>query len=145
MGETPWFRAREMTTGAEYTMPPRATNTKVVILTRSPTDTWAGQHKPPTDVEAIMAVVESLGATILATRDDKTGEVTCPDYVYDTHPGTRLIEGFAEHLRVAHGLQVDDNIEPGDAYRLHAQAHSRNHPNIGKGGFVHRHKETRIY
>lgn len=142
MFETPWFRAREMTTGAEYTMAPRPTKDAVTILTRAPSDTWTGHHEV-SDADAIMLLVRELGATELATRDDRTGEVTCPDYVYDSHNG-KIVDGLVEHMRIAHQMQVDDGLDIGELMVQHGHAHNRN-SEIGKGGFPHRHVATRVY
>ena len=77
---TLWMRAREQTTGAEFTVKPRTKVNKVVILTQDPADTKTPPLTPPSDADTIMLLVEKLGATHMASRDEKTGEITCPDY-----------------------------------------------------------------
>lgn len=137
---TLWMRAREQGTGAEFTVSPRSKDGKVIILTRDPADTKTGPITPPSDADAIMLLVEELGATLLATRDETTGEITCPDYTYDSHlDGDQAIRrGLIEHMRMAHGMAADDDLSLVDAITLHGTAHDPN-SGVTKGGFPHRH------
>lgn len=136
--KTLWMRAREQTTGAEFTSPPRMKTSKVIILTRDPADTTTPEHTPPSDTEAVWAVVEGLGAQYMASIDRDTGEITCPDYINDSHiEGEAPIRrGLLEHMRVAHGAAVDDSVLLPDAITMHAEMH---HPGATRGGFPHRH------
>lgn len=141
--KTLWMRAREQTTGAEFTVQPRTKTAKVIILTQDPADTQAGPHVPPADADAVMLLVEELGATLLATRDETTGEIVCPDYVYDSHLGedgaeVGILRGLIEHMRFAHGMKADDGLLLVEAITLHGQAHDPE-SGVTKGGFPHRH------
>lgn len=143
-GRTLWMRAREQTTGAEFSVGPRFKHNPVTILTQDPRDTETPARTEPSDSAAIMLLVERLGAAHLATRDDATGEITCPDYAagrnhLDEVGNRALSRGEIEHLRFAHGMSVDDDISITDLTTLHGQAHNPKWPNIGKGGFPHRH------
>ena len=138
--KTLWMRAREQTTGAEFTVRPRAKDGKVIILTQDPADTKTGERTPPSDADAIMLLVTELGATLLATRDETTGEITCPDYIDESHlEGAQATRrGLIEHMRVAHGMKADDDLSLVDAITLHGTAHDLN-SGVTKGGFPHRH------
>lgn len=143
-GRTLWMRIREQTTGEEHTIPPKMKHTSVTILSQDPRDTTTPPPRPPEDVEAIMLLVRELGAEIMATIDNVTGEVTCPDYdgSFNHHlpggPG-QARKAYLEHLRMGHGLSVDDDIDIADSVRLHGRSHNPKYPEIGKGGFPHRH------
>ena len=140
-GHTLWMRAREQTSGEEFTVRPRVKTSSVVILTQNPADTKTGAITPPSNADAIMLLVEQLGATHLASRDERTGEITCPDYLYDSHIPTshsHIKRGLIEHMRYAHALQVDDEVGLLDAINTHAHAHHLA-TSGGKGGFPHRH------
>lgn len=137
--KTLWMRAREQTSGEEFTSPPRTKTSKVIILTRDPADTTTPDYTPPSDTEAIWALVTELGATLMATRDEATGEITCPDYTYESHlDGDGAISrGLIEHMRVAHKADV----EPANLATLitkHAQMHDLANASAF-AGFPHRH------
>lgn len=137
--KTLWMRAREQTSGAEFTVTPRTKTSKVIILTQDPADTQTPPRTPPADADAIMLLIEELGATLLATRDEETGEIVCPDYIDETHrEDGRLLVGLIEHMRFAHGMKVDDGISLADAYTLHSAAHDLT-SGVTRGGFPHRH------
>lgn len=142
-GYTLWMRARERTTGQEFTLEPRPKINPVIILTDDPADTATGPIVPPSDADAIMELVSTLGATLLASRDNETGEIVCPDYIDRGHLegfGERKISrGLGEHMRVAHGHPVADDIDFVSLVNIHGQSHDHRWPNIGKGGFPHRH------
>jgi hypothetical protein len=149
-GHTLWFRVREQTSGEEHTISPRQKTTGCVILTQDPRDTKTGPIVPPSDAEAIMLLVKELGAEVMATRDNETGEITCPDYTYKSHlekdnpynedrPLPDILRGLIEHMRFAHQMSVNDDLDLVSAITLHGQAHNPKWPNIGKGGFPHRH------
>lgn len=142
--KTLWMRAREMTTGEEFTIEPRTKTARVIILTDSPADTSTGPYVGPTDTEAVWALVEGLGATLMASIDAATGEVTCPDYISDSHlpddVERPVFRGLIEHMRIAHNWAEQADAEALDlagAITLHAELHHlQNHPG---GGFPHRH------
>lgn len=145
-GKTLWFRIRNLATGEEMSIPPRRFNETVVILTQTP---LGGPTAPPTrpeDTDAIMAVVEGLGASMLATIDNVTGEVTCPDYIMTSHiPGLgnmRNSRGLLEHLQIAHGF--DPNVlRPtwtyAEIFKTHNGFHNSRREEYGGGLFPHRH------
>lgn len=139
-GHTLWMRAREQASGEEFTVHPRFKNTSVTILTQDPADTQTPEPTWPSDSEAIMRLVEELGATTIATHDQRTGEVTCPDYAAGYHATEDWKYGREEilHLRLAHGLEVPDDMPLPERMRLHGDAHHPSSP-VGKGGFPHRH------
>lgn len=143
-GHTLWMRIREATTGEEHSIPPRLKVNPVTILTQDPRDIHTGERPEPDDTAAIMLLVKELGATHLATRDEATGEITCPDYSsghnhLDEIGNRALARGEIEHMRFAHGMSINDDIPVADRITLHAQAHNPKWPNIGKAGFPHRH------
>lgn len=135
-GHTLWMRAREQSTGAECTVKPRMKNSLLTILTQDPADTITGDPTAPSDTEAILLLVEELGAEVMATRDHVTGEVTCPNFEAGyILPGN----SFINHLQFAHGMAVNHDLSNKDVVTLHGQSHDPRWPNIGKGGFPHRH------
>ena len=148
-GHTLWMRAREQTTGQEFTVRPRNKTSAVTILTQDPGDTKTAPPTEPSDAEAIMLLVRKLGATHLATRDNETGEITCPDYDSGhTHEGGQRggCRDEMEHLRFAHGIDTADlEALPFDerivqVITLHGRAHNPKYmAEINKGGFPHRH------
>jgi len=147
-GHTLWMRAREQTTGAEFTVQPRLKSRPVTILTQDPADTRTAPPSDPSDVVAIGLLIQKLGATHLATRDDATGEITCPDYAAGAiHEGSKSgdMAPLLEHLRFAHGMDttslegLDSDERIRETITVHGRAHSLSHPDVGKGGFPHRH------
>lgn len=143
-GYTLWMRIRDQVSGEEHSVKPHPKVNLVTILTQDPRDTRTGEPTAPGDADAIMLLVKELGAVHLATRDEATGEITCPDYAsgrnhLDEIGNRALHRGEVEHLRFAHGLSVDDDISLVDLSTLHGQAHNPRHPDVGKGGFPHRH------
>lgn len=143
-GHTLWMRVRDQVSGEEHSVKPQIKTRKVTILTQSPLDRKTAPPTEPSDSEAIMLLVRELGATHLATKDNVTGEITCPMYAAghrhteEWSPGI-LGRDEIEHLRFAHGMSVNDDIGIADLATLHGQAHDPRWPNIGKGGFPHRH------
>lgn len=142
-GKTLYMRARDQVTGAEFTVTPRPKSVGVIILTRDPRDTETPPPTPPSNADAVWALVEGLGATIMASRDERTGEITCPNYEAGRHHledgPYQLLRAEREHLRVAHALTIPDDIGVVDMTVLHGDAHNPGRPAIGKGGFPHRH------
>lgn len=142
-GYTLWMRIRDQVSGVEHTIEPRPKMNSVTILTQDPRDKKTAPPTEPTDTEAIQALIAELGAEVLASRDNITGEIVCPDYIYRSHiPGhgaQQQRRGLVHHLQVAHKLEVDEDLSHNDAHALHSQAHDPRWPNIGKDGFGHRH------
>lgn len=142
-GHTLWMRARDQVSGAEYTVDPRVKTSRVMILTQSPADTKTGDPTWPSDSEAIQLLIRELGAVHLATRDETTGEITCPDYAagqnhLDGVGNGALQRGLTEHLRFAHALPISDDQPWLEVFDYHGHAHNPKY-DIGKGGFPHRH------
>lgn len=139
-GHTLWMRAREQTTGAEFTVRPRMKTSAVTILTQSPLDTKTAPPTEPSDTEAIELLIRELGAVHLATKDNVTGEITCPDYASGKSYGDNSYgREEIEHMRFAHGLQVDDNMPLVERITLHGRAHNPKYAAEFTGGFPHRH------
>lgn len=145
-GDTLWMRVREVTSGEEHTLPPRNKTYPVAILTRDPRDTKTPDPTPASDSEVIALLVEKLGATHLATRDNVTGEITCPNYAAGgLHEGAERggMKAEMEHLRFAHGVDTtrfeemhwDDRIR--EVTTFHGRLHTNKEPS--PGGFPHRH------
>lgn len=142
-GNTLWMRARERTSGELMPLAPRLKTTPVWMLTEHPADTKPLDPVAPSDADAIMLLVKELGAETMASRDNETGEIVCPDYIERSHiPGTgdrQISRGLREHMALAHAHPVDENIDLVSLFNIHGQAHDPRWPNIGKGGFPHRH------
>ena len=138
-GYTLWFRVRDET-GAEATIAPKLKSLQARILTRSPLDKKGLPPSEPSDTAAIQLVIEQLGAVRLATRNDITGEITCPDYIFDPgHADGDRRRGLIEHMRFAHGMTVDGTLTTEEAIPLHGHAHDPKWVDVGKSGFPHRH------
>lgn len=141
-GYTLFMRVREQTSGEEHTVQPRMKVAPVTILTKDPLDTVpTGELVEPTDTEAILRIIDTLGAIHIATKDERTGEIVCPNYAYDYSIG---MSAEIEHLRLAHGVDVSifNGLETDDFVRAvtttHGQAHRPGRPE-GSAGFPHRH------
>lgn len=142
-GYTLWMRVRDQVSGVENTVRPRNKTWPVTILTQDRADTKTAPLTPPSDADAIMLLIEQLGAQTLAQRDNVTGEIVCPDYIERSHipgHGDRQIDrGLIEHMRIAHKMSVDDDTSTAALVTMHGQAHNPKWPNVGKGGWPHRH------
>lgn len=145
-GRTLWMRVREVTSGQEATLPPKMKTDGVVILTKDPRDTTTPDPTPASDSDVLALLVEKLGATFLATRDNVTGEITCPDYASGhTHPGGQRgdMRDELEHLAFAHGVDIKPFQEMHWEKRIvevtsyHGRLHMNKEPS--PGGFPHRH------
>jgi hypothetical protein len=137
-GYTLFMRVREQTSGDEHTIQPRMKTARVTILTQDPGDTKTAPPTEPTDTEAILSLIETLGAVHLATRDDETGEITCPDYAYDYTVG---MAAEIEHLRLGHGIDVSqlNGLSTDDFVRRVTELHGNAHTHPDGSGFPHRH------
>jgi len=143
-GETLWFKMREQTTGAEATFPPRIKTMPVEILTQNPADTTTPVYTPPSDSDAMALLVEQLGATLIATRDEATGEVTCPGYEWghghQEGPGSESLRaGILYHLQVGHGLTYQPTGRVDEDTMAIARLHDQGHRQPSGVGFPHRH------
>lgn len=141
-GFTLWFRAEPVAGGDPIVVKPRPREMPVTVLDPDPNARKVGVYTPPSDTEAVMALVEGLGAEWMATHDSKSGEVTCPEYNSGHHaskdPKVWHYSGELRlHLEFAHGVEkaTVDQLLQDDLYTYHA----RHHNDLVKGGFPHRH------
>lgn len=150
-GKTCWLKF-QAPNGEEFNVPPRYVNFRCRVLV----DPTAPPIEPawPDGAAEAWLLAQELGAEEIATQDKRTGEVWCPDYIFDTGIGLglpdpepdiagRTIEPFLRHLEVCHGVDTAGlrAIEPWDAQSMaahtaHDEAHK--HP-VGGAGFTHRH------
>lgn len=147
---TLWFKIRDLSTGTEHPIEPKPKDRRVIFLMRDD-DATPPPRALTDDAEAVALLVEHLGAREIATRDETTGEVWCPDYASgeSTTPGSNYygIEEL-EHLRICHGLDTTglEAMAPDVALVERAKIHGRLHSPRGQhephGGFPHRHNET---
>lgn len=153
LGQTPWFRVRRLGTEEEVAIPPKGHKSLVTFML-TPAELDIAErlgHAPPrpktrlADADAVALLVEQLGATEIATRDNETGEIWCPDYEAGHLPEGVHWRDRAQarltHLRIAHGMDVSA-LEAMDweeqmyaVTKHHGAAHRDNLP----GGFPHRH------
>lgn len=137
-GMTNWFRLREHNSGEEWSCPPQFKLNAVTELVKTEGEPLV-PIAAPSDADAIWLLVEELGATLLAHRDETTGEITCPSYeAGHNHPGATGAQALTEHLRFAHGMPVDDGTPIEHLITWHGQSHDPT-TNVGKAGFPHRH------
>lgn len=134
-GMTLWMKGRNVFTGEEFVSPPHGLNAFVMFKVE-----YEGEGQPsprpwPTDSDDIMLLVEELGATPIATRDNATGEIMAPSM--DGFWGD-WGEGFKHHLRIAHGMDVTGLDDVVSRVEAHGRAHRIGDP-LNKGGFPHRH------
>lgn len=141
-GYTMWFKVRDQATGQEFVLEPKPKPYTVTVLTQDPLDTKCGEPTEPSDTQGILNVIAGLGAEFLASRDDRTGEIICPNYTHESHiegyGAGQKRRGLIEHLRMAHGEPVADDAKFEDVARLHGRCHQMRLPE-GKKGFPHRH------
>lgn len=145
--KTLWFKIRERSSGAEHAVPPRLVTDRVTVLLESPEDRLPPKT-PASDAAAMELIVTELGATLIASRDNATGEIWCPNYASGHHATEDWHHGREElmHLQICHGMDTSaiEKLE-GDAFlreitTLHSHAHdSRKRLVLGGGGFPHRH------
>ncbi len=140
---TPFIRIRCREDGTELTLQPRHKAATCVVLTNDPLDEETIPGPGPTDTDAVMAIVTGLGGTLLAERDHESGIVTCPDYVHDTHlvdtEPEPIRRGLIDHLRFAHAMPTDDDVDLAELMRRHHDAHDPSHPAFQISGFPHQH------
>ena len=143
-GYTLWFQMKNLVTGEVFPVEPKWKVAPVTILTRDPRDIKTPDVTFPVDSEAIMLVVQELGAETMAMHDSKTGEVHCPDYILSPGhlkgPKNRQ-RGLREHLKFAHGIEevaeLDDwELDVKNLHNRHSLAHLNPEPGAG---FPHRH------
>lgn len=136
--ETLWMRARDEVSGQEFSIPPRRKTLPVTFLVQDPTEE-PPPATPAEDAEQVALLVEKLGAQVIATRDNATGEIHCPQF---EGPADSLLD----HIRLAHGLDtsglaalgLDDKIR--QSIELHGRLHNRDAANPPSPyGFPHRH------
>ena len=143
--KTLWFKMRERATGREFAKQPTMINIPVTLLLE-PGQESLPPITPASDGDALALLVEELGASLIATKDNTSGEIWCPDY--DAGAGSKAGDGGAAylmHLQVCHDIDTSalealpwqERIV--EKTRIHGRAHSAKFPHIGKGGFAHRH------
>lgn len=140
---TLWLRLRNTKSGDEVTLPPRGKYGTCVILNHDPLDVTIAPPSEPTDAEAVVALVETLGATHLATKDAETGIVWCPDYVWNSHLDKSehhpLTRGLLEHLAFAHNIVPGAEVDTED-YATVLTLHGEQHRSTGNSAaFPHVH------
>lgn len=136
-GRTLWMKVRERGTGEEHSIPPRLKTRWTSVLTNDPADKeLPPSESAPSDTDEIMEAVgvlqDQAGGSVLAWRDETTGEVCAPDHAFLDGSATKWL---IHHLRWAHGLEVADDADPNDLIPLHSTAHQ---PKTASG-FAHRH------
>jgi len=153
LGQTPWFRVRRLGTEEIQAVPPKTITSRVTfMLTPDELEFAERFHHPPelpkvilADAEGVALLVEQLGATRIATRDNETGEIWCPAYALGklsegTHWSDRAREEL-DHLRLCHGMDISAleemewEAQMNAITKYHGEAHRDNLP----GGFPHRH------
>lgn len=155
LGQTPWLRVRRLGTEEVVAIPPKIVRAPVTfMLTPEEFDHAEAFGRPPYLPKVVLAdaaetalLVERLGASLIATRDDETGEIWCPAYATGKRHTERwepgiLIKDELHHMRIAHGMDVtaleeitDWEDQMNKVIHHHGVAHRDNLP----GGFPHRH------
>lgn len=151
-GRTLWWKVENLATGEWAPIPPKSVKAWVTYMLDEAEFEYAEAygrppHFPqvwPMDAEQVALLVDTLGATALASQDNETGEIWCPNYAAG-HTATgwrnRVTEQF-DHLRLCHGMDVrgleaitDWEHQMLEVTRVHGVAHRDDQP----GGFPHRH------
>lgn len=134
-GMTPWFLTRNRVTGEILSVQPRPVKGLLTVLTPEE-DTALPPRTPGSDAEAVALLVRELGAQEIATQDRESGEITCPAWEKMVRDDSGEYE--RHHLLVAHNVDAT-GLDAAERATLHGKAHERRFPDIGKGGFPHRH------
>jgi hypothetical protein len=149
-GEGLWWRVANTTTGEEAAIPPKMVNSKVRFMLTPEEHELAEErrrppdlpHQYPIDSEEVLLLVEQLGAREIATRDNETGEITCPNYA----EGMFHTVDEITHLRICHGLDVSGLEAIGNweermiaTIKAHGELHSAQGRKVAHKGFPHRH------
>jgi hypothetical protein len=146
-GYTNWCRVKNTVTGEVWSIEPKPKTTPAKFL--MPDDEAAPPPaRPVENAEAIALLVQHLGAQEIATRDEQTGEVWCPDYASGKSAGDNSygIEEL-EHLRICHGLDISGlesltgNAAIVERAKIHGRLHSPRGATEPHGGFPHRHSD----
>lgn len=158
-GYTLWWRVVNTTTGEVLPVPPRNVRARVTFMLTPEEYALAEQtkrapdkpHQWPVDSDEVLMLAETLGAREIATRDNVTGEVTCPSYATGAHhapewrPGILLLDEI-EHLKICHGLDVsglegivDHNERLKAVATTHGGLHGPRSARMAHKGFPHRH------
>jgi hypothetical protein len=141
-GHTLWFRAEPVKGGEPVAIAPRPREQPVIVLDEHPDNTKVGVYTPPTDTQAVLNIIEGLGATWMATHETASGEVTCPHYDAGIEAGDNpeyawVSLGLRKHLEFAHAVLPADH-ERFIGADLHA-FHENLHNTLKGEGFPHRH------
>lgn len=148
-GHSLWFRIQAPKGEVQALAPMPLTHACTILL--DPTD---DTELPPTlpqgHAEAVL-LIEKLGATEIATKDNATGEIWCPNYAAgDNHLGEigdgALRRGELEHLRIAHGMDTGalEALPALEQIKAISKAHGPLHFKLAESldngrGFPHRH------
>ena len=145
---TLWWKAQNLVDGKIVALKPRPLDAKVRMVVSEEEAERGRAVKPstiikPEDSEAIALLIEELGATAIATVNNKTGEVECPNFIlfHQANPELSLREEMLIHLEIAHGMDISALEESPDPFivdKTHDDAHDPRYDH-GKGGFPHRH------
>lgn len=158
-GCTLWWRVVNKATGQVAAVPPKSITAPVTFLlseeefemaekTRRPPDL---PHQWPVDSDEVLLLAEKLGARDMASRDNETGEITCPSYAAGQRhtpvwrPGILMVDEI-EHLKICHGLDVGGLEAISDPNELllavakeHGALHGPRSSAMAHKGFPHRH------
>lgn len=160
LGRTPWLRVQRLGTEETVAIPPKIVKSPVTfMLTPEEFDHSEMYGRPPyiprtpvADADAVALLVQELGATEIATKDEETGEIWCPDYEAGALPeGVHWRDRASAklaHLRICHGMDVTALEEMDWEPQMHAitKYHGEAHRDNLPGGFPHRHvPETNLH
>lgn len=153
-GHTLWWLVANTTTGLEAPIPPKMVTARVRFMLTPDEHAHAEEtrrppslpHQWPVDSEEALLLAQELGAQEIATRDDLTGEITCPNYhTQFPAPGAVGVDEIV-HLRIAHGLDVagleaitDPSARMIEIHKAHGQLHGPESLRLAQSGFPHRH------
>lgn len=153
-GHTLWWRVVNVTTGVVAAIPPKVLTQKVrfMLTDEEHADAERLRRPPdrarqwPVDSDEVLELVVGLGAEHIASRDNLTGEITCPSYADMFGPiGAKGIPEV-EHLRLAHGLDVsglEAIVDWEEKYvaiiAAHGELHGPESSRRAHKGFPHRH------
>lgn len=155
-GHTLWWRAVNRYTGEEVAIPPRLMTARTTfLLTLEEEEEALRTRRPPhvdptwpVDSDEVVLLIERLGAQEIASRDNVTGEITCPNYsIGDTARPDGHLYGIEEieHLRICHGLDTrgleamtgDERVRA--IVETHGPLHGPAAKTLHHKGFPHRH------
>lgn len=148
-GHTGWFKMVNRVNGQVFSCEPKNRTYPVTFLMETDVEE-PPPAQPHADADQIALLVRELGATEIATMNNETGEVACPDYDGTFHKNTQMSQGdeYWMHLEIAHGMDTTGlRALPNEEMvvariKAHGNAHNPLKPTTG-GGFPHRHVPER--